>query len=264
MIDSNRRMWSFPWSYKESIAFVSGTIVIGFLLQLISGKFDLYLLSAPVNLIGGGIMVLLFAAGLGSADTKRFGMYVQEGELEWQLGKISNFTLYIKPIKSYYKMKTGLKFILFAALLIPTACCNNNTPADIDSQEVVKQKRVVTAENARKSTAPISQAIEINGTLYISGQLGVDPATGALVEGGIKEQTEQVLKNIGSILSAAGYTYANVVKSTCFLSDIANFAEMNGVYAGFYSVDPPARSAFAVKDLPMKGALIEIETIAVK
>jgi endoribonuclease L-PSP, putative len=160
-------------------------------------------------------------------------------------------------------MKTGLKVLFFAGLLISVVSCNSNAPTETNTQEV-RQKRVITAENARKSTAPLSQAIEIDGTLYISGQLGVDPATGALVEGGIKEQTEQVLKNIGTILSAAGYTYANVVKSTCFLSDIANFAEMNGVYAGFYSVDPPARSAFAVKDLPMKGALIEIETIAVR
>ena len=162
-------------------------------------------------------------------------------------------------------MRTRLKVILFAGLLISiVGCnCNDNTPTNTNSPEV-RQKKVVTAENARKSTAPISPAIEINGTMYISGQLGVDPATGTLVEGGIKEQTEQVLKNIGAILSAAGYTYENVVKSTCFLSDIANFGEMNEVYAHFYSVDPPARSAFAVKDLPMKGALIEIETIAVK
>ena len=160
-------------------------------------------------------------------------------------------------------MRIALKVIFFAALLISVVSCNENTSADVNSQEI-RQKKVVTAENSRKPTAPYSPAIEINGTLYISGQLGVDPATGKLVEGGIKEQTEQVLKNIGAILSAAGYTYADVVKSTCFLSDIAHFAEMNEVYARFYSVDPPARSAFAVKDLPMKGALIEIEAIAVK
>ena len=160
-------------------------------------------------------------------------------------------------------MKPELKVVLFAALLMATACCNDNTSTNTNTQEI-RQKKVVVAENSRKSTAPISPAIEINGTMYISGQLGVDPATGTLVEGGIKEQTEQVLKNIGAILSAGGYTYANVVKSTCFLSDIANFGEMNEVYGRFYSVDPPARSAFAVKDLPMKGALIEIEAIAVK
>jgi 2-iminobutanoate/2-iminopropanoate deaminase len=84
-----------------------------------------------------------------------------------------------------------------------------------------------------------------------------------VVEGGIKEQTLQVMKNIGAILEAAGFKYTDVVKSTCFLSDIKNFAAMNEVYAGFYAIGPPARSAFAVKSLPL-GVLVEIETIAVK
>ena len=163
-------------------------------------------------------------------------------------------------------MKQGIKGAFFATLLVLLMGCVNNAPVNDSasaSQEEAKQKRVISTGSSR-SNAPLSQAIEIGGTLYISGQLGVDPATGKLAEGGIKEQTEQVLKNIGSILSAAGYSYENVVKSTCFLSDIANFADMNEVYGRFYTIDPPARSAFAVKDLPMKDALIEIETIAVK
>lgn len=124
-------------------------------------------------------------------------------------------------------------------------------------------KKVINSPKAPKAIGPYSQAIEANGTLYISGQLPVDVNTGKFVEGGIKEQTEQSLKNIGYILEEAGYTYANVVKTTCLLSDIANFAAMNEVYAKYFTQECPARAAFAVKALPL-GALVEIEVVAVK
>ena len=124
-------------------------------------------------------------------------------------------------------------------------------------------KRIINSPKAPKAIGPYSQAVEANGTLYISVQLPVDVNTGKFVEGGIKEQTEQVLKNIGYILEEAGYTYADVVKSTCLLSDIADFGAMNEVYASYYTEECPARAAFAVKSLPL-GALVEIETIAVK
>lgn len=124
-------------------------------------------------------------------------------------------------------------------------------------------KKIINSPKAPKAIGPYSQAVEANGTLYISGQIPVDVNTGKFVEGGIREQTEQVLKNVGYILEAAGYTYDNVVKTTCLLSDIADFAAMNEVYAQFYKSECPARAAFAVKSLPM-GALVEIETIAVK
>ena len=124
-------------------------------------------------------------------------------------------------------------------------------------------KKVINSPKAPKAIGPYSQAIEANGTLYISGQLPVDVNTGKFVEGGIKEQTEQSLKNIGYILEEAGYTYANVVKSTCLLSDIANFASMNEIYAKYFTQECPARAAFAVKDLPL-GALVEIEVVAAK
>ena len=124
-------------------------------------------------------------------------------------------------------------------------------------------KRIIKTEHAPAAIGPYSQAVEINGTLYISGQIPIDPATGKLVEGGITEQTTQVMKNIGAILEAAGYAFSDVVKSTCLLSDMANFKAMNEVYGSCYAVNPPARAAFAVKELPL-GALIEIETIAVK
>ena len=124
-------------------------------------------------------------------------------------------------------------------------------------------KRIIKTQNAPAAIGPYSQAVEINGTLYISGQIAIDPGTGRLVEGDITAQTKQVFKNIEAILQAAGYNFTEVVKSTCFLSDIANFKAMNEVYGQYYFKNPPARAAFAVKDLPM-GALIEIETVAVK
>ena len=124
-------------------------------------------------------------------------------------------------------------------------------------------KKIIYTANAPKAIGPYSQAVEANGTLYVSGQVPINPATGKLVEGGIKEQTGQVMKNIGAILEAAGYTYGDVVKSVCLLSDMDNFAAMNEVYGSYYTHDNPARAAFGVVRLPL-GALIEIETIAVK
>lgn len=124
-------------------------------------------------------------------------------------------------------------------------------------------KRIIATSQSPSAIGPYSQAVEINNTLYISGQIPLDPNTMQIVEGGITEQTEQVLKNIGAILSEAGYDFTDVVKSTCLLSDMANFKAMNEVYGRYYSMNPPARAAFAVKDLPL-GVLIEIETVAAK
>jgi len=124
-------------------------------------------------------------------------------------------------------------------------------------------KRIIRTAKAPAAIGPYSQAVEINGTLYISGQIPIDPLTGKLVDGDIRIQTEQVFRNIEAILSEAGYSFSDVVKSTCFLRDIADFKAMNEVYGSHYSEDHPARAAFAVKELPL-GALIEIETIAVK
>lgn len=124
-------------------------------------------------------------------------------------------------------------------------------------------KRIIKTNEAPQAIGPYSQAVEINGTLYVSGQIAIDPATGKIIDGDIRLQTKQVLKNIGAILNAAGYSLTDVVKSSCFLSDISDFKAMNEVYGEYYTADQPARSAFAVKDLPM-GALIEIETIAAR
>ena len=123
-------------------------------------------------------------------------------------------------------------------------------------------KQIATPD-APAAIGPYSQAIEANGTVYVSGQIPVDPATGKFAEGGIKELTRQSLTNISNILKQAGTDMAHVVKTSVFLSDISDFAEMNEVYAEFFTEPFPARSAVAVKDLP-KGSKIEIECIAVK
>lgn len=124
-------------------------------------------------------------------------------------------------------------------------------------------KKIIATKNAPAAIGPYSQAVEVNGTIYASGQIPIDPATGEFVSGGIKEQTEQVFKNIKAILTEAGLTTDNIVKTTVLLADIADFGTMNEVYSAQLSGTFPARSAFAVKDLP-KGALVEIEVIAAR
>jgi 2-iminobutanoate/2-iminopropanoate deaminase len=124
-------------------------------------------------------------------------------------------------------------------------------------------KRIIQTPDAPKAIGPYSQAVEFNGMLFISGQIPIDPAIGKVIEGGIKEQTKQVMENIGAILKAAGYSFSDVVKSTCLLSTMDDFAAMNEVYGSYYQNEPPARAAYAVVKLPL-GVLVEIETIACK
>ena len=117
-------------------------------------------------------------------------------------------------------------------------------------------------DKAPAAIGPYSQAIETGlGIVFTSGQLPIDPATGAFPEGGIKEQTRQSLLNVSAILEASGMNLTNVLKTTVFLADMGDFAAMNVVYAEFFSAPFPARSAVAVKTLP-KGALVEIECVA--
>ncbi|WP_315254575.1 RidA family protein [Segatella oulorum] len=123
--------------------------------------------------------------------------------------------------------------------------------------------KAIQTNNAPAAIGPYSQAIEVNGFIFASGQIPIDPATGEFVKGGIKEQTRQSLLNAKSILIAAGTDLNHVVKTTVFLSDMANFAAMNEVYSTFFEQPFPARSAVAVKDLP-KGALVEVEVLAAK
>lgn len=123
-------------------------------------------------------------------------------------------------------------------------------------------RRAVSTGNAPAAVASYSQAIATDDLVFCAGQIGLDPATGNLVDG-FDGQAEQVLKNLAAVLDAAGCTWADVVKTTCFLADINDFAAFNAVYGRFMSDPPPARSTFAVAALP-KGARVEIEAIAVR
>ena len=125
-------------------------------------------------------------------------------------------------------------------------------------------KQRINTNNAPAAIGPYSQAIDSGtGIIFVSGQLPIDPATGAFPEGGVKEQTRQSLTNAKAILEAAGLSLANVVKTTVFLADMGDFAAMNEVYAEFFAEPFPARSAVAVKTLP-KNALVEVECIAAR
>lgn len=124
-------------------------------------------------------------------------------------------------------------------------------------------KKVISTKNAPQAIGPYSQAIEINGMLFISGMLPIDPITGDFVPGGIKEQTEQIFINIKAVLSAADMNIDQIVKTTVLLEDMSYFNEMNQVYEAQFKGSFPARSAFAVKSLP-KNSLVEIEVIAAK
>ena len=122
-------------------------------------------------------------------------------------------------------------------------------------------KKVIRTTKAPSAIGPYSQAIQVGNIIYTSGQIPIDPATGSFVEGGIKEQTRQSLLNVKAILEEVGLTMGNVVKTTVFMADMNDFADMNAVYAEFFAEPYPARSAVAVKTLP-KGALVEIEVVA--
>ncbi len=121
--------------------------------------------------------------------------------------------------------------------------------------------KAISTKKAPAAIGPYSQAIRVGNLVYTSGQIPIDPATGAFVEGGIKEQTRQSLTNVRAILAEAGLAMSDVVKTTVFMADMNDFAEMNAVYAEFFAEPYPARSAVAVKTLP-KGALVEIEVVA--
>jgi 2-iminobutanoate/2-iminopropanoate deaminase len=124
-------------------------------------------------------------------------------------------------------------------------------------------KTQIATTKAPAAIGPYSQAIEANGIVFVSGQLPIDPATGEFAQGGVKELTRQSLTNMQNILAEVGLTMENVVKTTVFLADMADFADMNSVYAEFFPGTCPARSAVAVKTLP-NNALVEIECIAVR
>lgn len=124
-------------------------------------------------------------------------------------------------------------------------------------------KKIIQTNLAPAAIGPYSQAVLVNQTLYVSGQIPLDPDSGKLVEGGIQEQTHQVLKNMGAILREAGFSYSDVVKTTCLMADMEQFKAMNEVYSLYFTADCPARATFGVVRLPL-GALVEIEAVAVK
>jgi len=124
-------------------------------------------------------------------------------------------------------------------------------------------KKVVSTKKAPGTIGPYSQAVEVNGTLYISGQVPIDPETGKISGDTITEQTEQVLKNIRFVVNAAGYSMKEIVKATCMLQDMNDFAEMNKAYEKFFPDNPPARAAYEVARLPLN-VKIEIEAIAAR
>jgi 2-iminobutanoate/2-iminopropanoate deaminase len=145
----------------------------------------------------------------------------------------------------------AMKKQLFFGMLLTVASCMTAVAQDDESvpgneNPAGKGKHIISAPLAPKAIGPYSQAVEINGMLFVSGQVALDPATNKMAGEDITTQTEQVMKNIGSVLKAAGYDYRDVVKSTCFLSDMENFKAMNAVYGKYYAVDPPARSTVQV------------------
>lgn len=123
-----------------------------------------------------------------------------------------------------------------------------------------KNKKVIATDKAPKAIGPYSQAIEIDNTLYLAGQIGLDPASGKLVDGGIEKQTDRVMKNLQAVLDAAGYTFDNVVQTQVFVADLNDYKAMNDVYAKYFSDAPPARAA--VQAVLPREALVEIMMVA--
>ncbi len=121
--------------------------------------------------------------------------------------------------------------------------------------------QIIHTDKAPAAVGPYSQAIKVNGMLFASGQIGLDPATGAFAGSTLTEQAEQIMKNIGAVLAAAGMTYDNVVKTTCFITDMKEFAAFNEIYGRYFTNTKPARSCVEASALP-KGAVCEVEIIA--
>ena len=153
----------------------------------------------------------------------------------------------------YLTRNTLTVYCLWTKIKIDKILCKN--------MEVINMFKVTSTDKAPAAIGPYSQAIEVNGFLFASGQVPINPEVGDVVAEGIVDQTEQVMKNIGAILEVNGLTYTDVVKTTCFLADMGDFATFNEVYAKYFT-GKPARSCVAVKTLP-KNVLCEVEAIAV-
>ena len=157
-------------------------------------------------------------------------------------------------------------FVLLLAALLP-ACTVQPPAAELeqpvgtaaqDTQAVQSEaRRVIATPDAPAAIGPYSQAIQVGGTLYLAGQIGLEPAGGALVEGGIQAETRQVMENLGAVLEAAGFSFADVVQSQVFLTELDDFGAMNEVYQGYFGEGAPARATVGVATLP-RGARVEI------
>ena len=147
-----------------------------------------------------------------------------------------------------------MKHVLITiAVVLLVGCAHGTVP-----------RKAITSDDAPAALGPYSPGVQVGEFLFLSGQIGLNPESGKLVEGGIKEQTKQVLDNLGAVLKEAGMDYENVVRATVYLSDMNNFQSMNSVYSGYFnSPHPPSRSTVEVRLLP-KGALVEIDLIAME
>ncbi|HUS86584.1 MAG TPA: Rid family detoxifying hydrolase [Bacteroidales bacterium] len=151
-------------------------------------------------------------------------------------------------------MKSNLILTIAMILVVTVSCGDNGT--------IQYQKEVISLDNIT-SGRPYSPAIKKANMLFVSGQVAVNPETGQMIEGGIEDQTIQVLNNMKAIIGKAGFEMEDVVKCTVLLTDISFYGSMNSIYSTYFPEDPPARKAFAVKDLPL-GALVEIDAVAIK
>lgn len=149
-----------------------------------------------------------------------------------------------------------IKKIGVLILFLVVAGCNSN-------HTNLLEKAVIKSPNAPAAIGPYSQAIKVGNTLYCSGQIAIDPATGELVNETIEAETEQVLKNLGAVLNEAGMDYSDVVRATVYMSDMENYGRINSIYAKYFTEKPPARAAVQVANLP-KYVNVEISCIAVK
>ena len=143
--------------------------------------------------------------------------------------------------------------LITIAVVLLVGCAHGTVP-----------RKAITSDEAPAALGPYSPGVQVGEFLFLSGQIGLNPESGKLVEGGIKEQTKQVLDNLGAVLKEAGMDYDNVVRATVYLSDMNNFQSMNSVYSGYFNTPhPPSRSTVEVRLLP-KGALVEIDLIAME
>ncbi len=147
--------------------------------------------------------------------------------------------------------------------LVTSLCSATAYPVVIVKQGEIMLKKIIKTSEAPQAIGPYSQAVEAGGFVFVSGQIPLDPASGILIQGDIKEQTRRVMENAGKILSAAGCSMADVVKTTIYLKDMNDFGAVNEVYGGYFTSDPPARATVEVARLP-KDAAVEMDFIAKK